>query len=215
MLTEHAQRGLSFALVGLLLALAGCSGTTSVASKTTTSSTAGTSSTGTSATPSAVAPAITTQPANQTAVSGQTATFSVVATGTAPLSYQWQKSGANISGATSSTYTTPAVASADNGASFRVVVTNGAGSVTSNSATLTVVAALPSGTDVTTFHNDNARTGQNLTETMLDAGQRQLADIRTAAQPLRGRQGRRRAALLVATASGRRRVQRRLHRYRA
>ena len=83
------------------------------------------------------------------------------------MSYQWQKGGANISGATSSSYTTPAVVSADNGASFRVVVTNGAGSVTSNSATLTVVTALPSGTDVTTFHNDNARTGQNLTETIL------------------------------------------------
>ena len=168
MLTKHAQRGLSFAVVALLLALAGCSGTTSVASKTNTSSTTGTSSTGTStASSSAVAPAITTQPANQMVINGQAATFSVVATGSAPLSYQWQRGGANIGGATSSTYTTPAVASADNGTSFRVVVTNGAGSVTSNSATLTVVTALPSGTDVTTFHNDNARTGQNLTEAIL------------------------------------------------
>ncbi|PYU27256.1 MAG: pyrrolo-quinoline quinone [Acidobacteria bacterium] len=108
-----------------------------------------------------------TQPANQTVTSGQTATFFVVATGTAPLSYQWQKSGANISGAISSSYTTPTIVSADNGATFRAVVTNAAGSVTSNSATLTVVTSLPLGTDVTTFHNDNARTGQNLTETTL------------------------------------------------
>src|SRR5207244_9991606 len=56
----------------------------------------------------AVASAITTQPANQTVTAGQTATFTVVATGTAPLSYQWQKNGANLAGATSSSYTTPA-----------------------------------------------------------------------------------------------------------
>src|SRR5229473_2748645 len=42
-----------------------------------------------------VAPTITTQPASQTVTAGQTATFSVVAAGTAPLSYQWQKNGAN------------------------------------------------------------------------------------------------------------------------
>ncbi len=58
--------------------------------------------------PAPVAPSITTQPASQTVTAGQTATFSVTATGTAPLSYQWQKNGAAISGATSSSYTTPA-----------------------------------------------------------------------------------------------------------
>ncbi|HXN54192.1 MAG TPA: carboxypeptidase regulatory-like domain-containing protein, partial [Candidatus Acidoferrum sp.] len=48
----------------------------------------------------AAAPTITIQPANQTVTSGQTATFTVAATGTAPLSYQWQKNGASIAGAT-------------------------------------------------------------------------------------------------------------------
>src|SRR5438876_7944808 len=48
----------------------------------------------------AVGPTITAQPANQTVTTGQTATFAVVAGGTAPLSYQWQKNGANITGAT-------------------------------------------------------------------------------------------------------------------
>src|SRR5439155_1646557 len=57
--------------------------------------------------PAPVAPAITTQPANQTVTAGQTATFTVVATGTAPLGYQWQKNGANIAGATAASYTTP------------------------------------------------------------------------------------------------------------
>ena len=90
---------------------------------------------------SAVAPSITTQPASQTVTVGQTATFTVVATGTTPLSYQWQKNGAAISGATSASYTTPATTSADNGAQFVVVVSNVAGNVTSNAATLTVNSA--------------------------------------------------------------------------
>jgi len=88
-----------------------------------------------------VAPSITTQPASQGVTVGQTATFSVAATGTAPLSYQWQKNGVAISGATSSSFTTPATTSSDNGAQFTVVVSNTAGSVTSSAAALTVNAA--------------------------------------------------------------------------
>jgi hypothetical protein len=87
-----------------------------------------------------VAPSITTQPASQTVSAGQTATFRVTATGTAPLSYQWRKNGAAISGPGSSSYTTPATTTADNGSTFSVVVTNSAGSATSNSATLTVTS---------------------------------------------------------------------------
>jgi hypothetical protein len=92
-----------------------------------------------------IRPAITTQPINQTVNVGQTATFSVTASGTAPLSYQWQKkpsggSFADISGATSASYITPATTAADNVAQFVCVVTNVAGSVTSNAATLTVHA---------------------------------------------------------------------------
>jgi O-glycosyl hydrolase len=86
----------------------------------------------------ATVPTVTAQPTNQTVSVGQTATFAVLASGTAPLSYQWQKNGANISGATSSSYTTPATASTDNSSTFRVVVSNSAGSVTSNTVTLTV-----------------------------------------------------------------------------
>src|SRR3989442_13845029 len=48
--------------------------------------------------PAPVAPAITSQPVNQTVTAGQTATFTVAASGTAPLAYQWQKNGANRSG---------------------------------------------------------------------------------------------------------------------
>src|SRR5205814_1975694 len=52
-------------------------------------------------------PAIATQPVSQTVGIGQTATFTVVATGNAPLSYQWKKNNVSISGATSASYTTP------------------------------------------------------------------------------------------------------------
>ncbi len=86
------------------------------------------------------APQISVPPASRTVTAGQTATFSVTATGTGPLSYQWQKNGSSIGGATSPSYTTPATTTADNGSTFRVVVSNSAGSATSNAATLTVNA---------------------------------------------------------------------------
>src|SRR5258708_21616739 len=66
------------------------------------------------------APSIMAQPASQTVTAGQTATFTVAATGTAPLSYQWRKNGVAITGMTTSSYTTPATTTADNGAQFAV-----------------------------------------------------------------------------------------------
>jgi hypothetical protein len=114
-----------------------------------------------------VGPTITTQPANQTVTVGQTATFSVTATGTAPLTYQWQKNGGNISGATAAGYTTPATVAGDSGAKFDVVVSNTVGNQTSTMATLTVNAVNASTIDVVTYHYDNLRTGQNLKETIL------------------------------------------------
>jgi hypothetical protein len=116
------------------------------------------------------APAITAQPANQTVTAGQTATFSVTATGRSLLSYQWLENGTAISGATSAGYTTPATRTSDSGSSFQVTVSNSLGSVTSNSATLTVTTSSSAGgnsASVLTYHNDVARTGQNLKETTL------------------------------------------------
>ncbi|HVB36152.1 MAG TPA: immunoglobulin domain-containing protein [Candidatus Acidoferrales bacterium] len=116
--------------------------------------------------PSGTAPSITAQPANQKVSVGQPATFTVAATGTAPLSYQWQENGASIGGATSATYTIAAVTAAQNAHTFQVTIANAAGSITSNPAALTVVS--PGAiAKVLTYHNDNARTGQNLNETIL------------------------------------------------
>jgi hypothetical protein len=120
--------------------------------------------------PQTAPPAITTEPSSQSVTVGQTATFSVVATGTAPLSYQWTRNGTAIAGATASSYTTAATALADNDAAFEVTVSNAGGTITSAAATLKVSAATPpaaAGTDVLTYHNDNSRSGQNLTETVL------------------------------------------------
>ena len=85
-------------------------------------------------------PAIATHPGDQAAAVGVTATFTVQATGSAPLAYDWQKDGVYITGATSASYTTPPAALADDGAQFACVVTNGAGSATSDAATLIVAA---------------------------------------------------------------------------
>ncbi|MBZ5676447.1 MAG: hypothetical protein LAP61_19595 [Acidobacteriia bacterium] len=96
------------------------------------------------------APVVTQDPVSSTVTAGQTATFSVTATGTG-LSYQWQSqapggsSFANIAGATSGSYTTPATQVAGSGTQFRCVVTNGGGSVNSGAATLTVQPPVPSG----------------------------------------------------------------------
>ncbi len=117
----------------------------------------------------AVAPAIMAQPTDQRVLVGQTASFSVTASGSAPLSYQWQKGTTPIAGATAQSYTTPAATLADDGSTFQVVVSNSAGSVTSNSAKLTVAAGttMGRGVDVTTYKNDLNRSGQNLAETTL------------------------------------------------
>jgi glucose/arabinose dehydrogenase len=84
-------------------------------------------------------PAITNQPASVTVIAGQPASFSVNASGATPMTYQWKKSGVNISGATSTTYTIPTVTAANAG-SYTVTATNSYGSATSTAATLTVLA---------------------------------------------------------------------------
>ncbi len=86
------------------------------------------------------APAVTVPPAAQSVTEGSTASFSVTATGNA-LRYQWLRNGGAIAGADSASYTTPALALADSGAVYSVIVYNGAGLVFSSSAVLTVTSS--------------------------------------------------------------------------
>ncbi len=118
----------------------------------------------------AMAPTITTQPQSVTVTAGQTATFSVVASGTAPLSYQWKKNSTAISGATAASYTTPAAATTDSGSTFTVTVSNTAGSVTSNAATLTVNAAAVAPTITTQPQSVTVTAGQTATFSVVASG---------------------------------------------
>jgi PKD repeat protein len=88
---------------------------------------------------------ITTQPTSQSAVTASTATFSVAASGTTTVSYQWRKAGAAISGNASATTATLSLtnAQASDAATYDVVVTNASGSISSNPVTLTVTSAAP------------------------------------------------------------------------
>src|SRR5271169_7250498 len=101
---------ISLALATLLAMLAACGG--------------GGNSGSQNQVPGGVSPSISAQPANQQVITGQTAVFSITATGTAPLMYQWQKGGTSIVGATAASYTTPATTASDNNSTFTVVVSN-------------------------------------------------------------------------------------------
>jgi hypothetical protein len=93
--TTFPNRALAFVLAALpILALGGCA--------------ASVGSGGTGGGSKVTAVAITTQPASQAVSVGQTATFTVGATGSGPMMYQWQKNATAIPGATASSYTTPA-----------------------------------------------------------------------------------------------------------
>ncbi|MCE9540360.1 MAG: PQQ-dependent sugar dehydrogenase, partial [Bacteroidetes bacterium] len=104
-------------------------------------------------------PVITDPPDNLSVSQGQQAIFSVAASGTNPLSYQWKKNGNNISGAYSSTYTINNVQTSDAG-QYSVYISNSFGNVTSNEVTLSVTAfnAKPVATIITptsgTFYRD-------------------------------------------------------------
>ncbi|MFY9911478.1 MAG: pyrrolo-quinoline quinone [Candidatus Sulfotelmatobacter sp.] len=109
-----------------------------------------------------IPPTISSGPKNQTVIAGQSVSFSVTATGAGKLGYQWYRNGEPISGASSPSYAIAATSAPDDGAFFTATVSNSSGSATSESALLTVYS-----TDVLTYHNDNARTGQYLAETTL------------------------------------------------
>lgn len=103
-------------------------------------------------------PVVTLPPLPAAVVAGQSATFTVTATGSAPLRYQWQKNGEDIAGATGASHTTPATVLGDNGAQYRVRISNAAGSTTSATALLTVTAATPAAPAITSQPADATAT---------------------------------------------------------
>jgi uncharacterized lipoprotein YddW (UPF0748 family) len=107
------------------------------------------------------APAITSQPQNQTVVVGNNATFSVVASGSAPLSYQWRFNGAAILGATSNSFVLTA-AQYSNAGNYSVMVTNSFGSVLSANASLAVLSGPPT-IQLTNIWNIQAGSRSNVT----------------------------------------------------
>jgi Immunoglobulin domain len=95
-------------------------------------------------------PSINTQPQSQTVDQGASAAFNVAADSTAPLSYQWQFNGVNISGATTNSLLLENVQPANAG-NYVVMISNYGGSVTSSNAFLTVrpvLAAVQAGNNL-------------------------------------------------------------------
>jgi len=148
-----APRALALALSLLCSLLAGCGGSSDSTTREIPPS----------------APKITREPVAVSVAVDWTASFSVAATGTAPLTFQWLRSGQPIAGATADVYVTGPVAAADDGAMFSVVVHNSKGAATSTAARLTVTP--------TPATNDNSRTAQNLAETTLSPANVNAADF--------------------------------------
>ena len=118
------------------------------------------------------APSITSEPAGQTVVASSNVTFTVTATGFAPMAYQWQVNATNLPGASASNYSILSVM-ASNAGNYTVVVSNACGSVTSSIAVLAVTKATPS---VTAWGSATAIAfGQTLASSVLSGGSASVA----------------------------------------
>jgi hypothetical protein len=98
--------------------------------------------------PTPVAPSISNQPTSLTVPIGLEGIFRVAVSGSTPLTYQWFRNGTAINSTNSLSYTTPTVAAADTGTVYTVTISNSAGSVTSQPATLTAGARAPKNGDL-------------------------------------------------------------------
>jgi Deoxyribonuclease NucA/NucB/Immunoglobulin I-set domain len=115
----------------------------------------------------ATAPAISADPRDQTVLAGQTASFTVAATGSPTPGVQWQQRASataewsNIAGATALTYTTAPTTLAQSGAQYRAVLQNSAGSATSLAATLTVTEGAVAPSITTQPTSQSVQAGQS------------------------------------------------------
>ncbi|MEO0018383.1 MAG: hypothetical protein RLZZ522_1666, partial [Verrucomicrobiota bacterium] len=130
----------------------------------------------TAGTPVPTAPSIATHPNPQSASVGGSASFTVAASGTAPLSYQWRKNTVNLEtlpnpSAASATLSLSNLTLADNGGSYDCIVTNSLDSATSNPAVLTVVTAPPVAPAITTHPvSQTVTAGSNVTFSVVATG---------------------------------------------
>jgi hypothetical protein len=113
-------------------------------------------------------PTITAQPTSASVYENQTAAFSVTATGSGTLTYQWKKNGASISGATAASYTTPTAVLSDSGSIYSVDVSTSGGTTSSSSVNLTVLQLAPS--VVTPPSSQSVVAGQNAQFSVTAAG---------------------------------------------
>jgi hypothetical protein len=143
------------------------SGASTITANTTVTSSATSGNTTTTPTTPAVAPTISTQPTSLLVTAGGNATFTVVAAGTAPLQYQWQKNGRALEHAIAATLTLSAITAEDAGA-YSVVVSNDGGHVTSDTATLSVNVA--AGTITAAPQSQTAKAGANVTLSVTTTG---------------------------------------------
>ncbi|MBN3725617.1 DUF4982 domain-containing protein [Burkholderia sp. Ac-20379] len=122
------------------------------------------------------APAIVTAPLARNITAGQSAEFSVTASGSPVLSYQWLRNGTPIAGATGPVYDTPVMQVADSGALYSVLVKNSAGQITSDPVGLTVSVAvapsIPSGSDLI---DQSVPVGQAVTFSVTASGSNPLS----------------------------------------
>jgi hypothetical protein len=119
--------------------------------------------------PTGTPPTITTHPQSQTVTAGANVTFAVVASGTPPLSYQWRKDGQDLAGATAASLVLNNVQTSHAG-TYTVRVSNSAGAVTSNPATLTVNPASTPPTITTHPQSQTVTAGANVTFTVAATG---------------------------------------------
>lgn len=140
--------------------------------------------------------AFAVEPVDQTVIASSNATFTAQVRGSLPFTYQWQRANANISAATESSYTVTGAMPADDGAQFRVIVSNSQGQLTSSNATLHIttdstpptVAAVQTTRDLTSLRvvfsePVDAPTAENPANYKLFFGAQQLATISAILQP--------------------------------
>ena len=120
--------------------------------------------------PDAVAPRITADPLSVAVFEGQPASFSVAATGTAPLTYRWARNGVDIPNTNAASYVIPSATLLESGSTYSVTASNSAGSAMSKAATLIVNSASVAPTITAGPTNSSVAVGSSATFSVTSTG---------------------------------------------